>query len=167
VRNIRRQLTLFVQQADAEGIEHVRSRFNPRQFELIKSHVTLCREDEIENINQVLNNLLTLNQKPISITFAKVMRLDNDRGVLMPSSNDNDEFYALRQNVLKGLVETVKKHEPHITLMHPRNSVCTDEIFKEIEKVNLPTLLYFKTIYLIEQFNGGEWRTLRSFELME
>ena len=53
--NIRRQLTLFVEQKDAETIEKVRQEFNPKQFELIKSHVTLCREDEIQNLEQVIS----------------------------------------------------------------------------------------------------------------
>ena len=47
---MRRQLTLFVKKEDAETIEQIRQAFNPRQFELIKSHVTLCREDEIQNL---------------------------------------------------------------------------------------------------------------------
>jgi hypothetical protein len=54
--NIRRQLTLFVEQKDAEIIERVRQEFNPIQFNLIKSHVTLCREDEIQNLEQVISN---------------------------------------------------------------------------------------------------------------
>ena len=56
--NIRRQLTLFVGEKDAITIEQIRQKFNPLQFKLIKSHVTLCREDEIENLEQVIENFL-------------------------------------------------------------------------------------------------------------
>ena len=55
---MRRQLTLFVDPKDAINIEQVRNEFNPRQFEIIKAHVTLCREDEIQDLERVMTNLL-------------------------------------------------------------------------------------------------------------
>ena len=39
------QLTLFIEENEAETIEQIRKEFNPEQYELIKAHVTLCRED--------------------------------------------------------------------------------------------------------------------------
>ena len=163
----KRQLTLFVQKNDAPHIEDVRSKFNPRQSELINSHVTLCREDEIEDIGKVLHNLTQLNQKTINIKFGQVTRFDNGKGVLIPATTENEEFQELRQKVLKGVVDKPRRQEPHITLMHPRNSNCTDKIFVAIEKANLPTQLNFKTISLIEQVNGGQWTVLKTFDLTE
>jgi len=49
---IRRQLTLFIDQGDAQIIEMIRAEFNPLQHQLIKSHVTLCREDELNRLKQ-------------------------------------------------------------------------------------------------------------------
>jgi len=49
--------------------------------------------------------------------------------------------------------------------MHPRNSTCTDKIFEEIEQVNLPSQLIFKSISLIEQVDGGQWETLKTFKI--
>jgi hypothetical protein len=74
---MRRQLTLFVQKNDAKNIEDIRCKFDPVQSRLINSHVTLCREDEIENIDQVLHNLTHLEQKKINIKFGQVARFNN------------------------------------------------------------------------------------------
>ncbi len=162
--NIRRQLTLFVDPKDAETIEQVRQQFNPVQFELIKSHVTLCRENEIENLDQVISNLLVLSKTEIVIEFAKAARFENGKGVLLPANNDYREFQELRRKVLAGLTNNPRIQEPHITLMHPRNSTCTDRIFLQIEKRNLPTKLKFNKISLIEQQDGGQWKILNEYE---
>jgi hypothetical protein len=163
--NIRRQLTLFVDPKDAETIEQVRREFNPVQFGLIRSHVTLCREDEIQNLEQVISNLLSLAQEEIGIEFGKPTRFDNGKGLFLPATTDNADFQELRRQVLNGLNNNLKKQEPHITLMHPRNTTCTDDIFQRIEKVSLPTKLKFKRISLIEQVNAGQWKILQEFEL--
>lgn len=117
-------------------IEQIRQEFNPRQFELIKAHVTLCREDELENLEQVLSNLLMLvqTQEKFYIEFGKVARFDNGKGLFLPATNDNIQFENLRRQVLNGLIDHPRKQEAHITLMHPRNSTCTDHIFELVEK---------------------------------
>ena len=53
---VRRQLTLFLTEQN-QIIEEIRATYNPKQFELIKAHVTLCREDEIEdNLEEIIRN---------------------------------------------------------------------------------------------------------------
>jgi 2'-5' RNA ligase len=165
--NIRRQLTLFVEPTDAVIIEQIRQKFNPRQFEIIKAHVTLCREDEIENLEKVTSNLFLLIQKQqnIIIEFGKVARFDSEKGLFLPAINDNKEFEYLRRKILFGLYDNPRNQKPHITLMHPRNSTCTDKIYKQVEEKNFPTKLEFKKISLIEQENGGQWKTLQEFNL--
>lgn len=162
---IRRQLTLFINKESSYEIEAIRKQFNPIQQELIDSHVTLCREDEIEDLNALLNNLDQLNVTEITINFGQAERFDNGAGVLLPSFGDNNEFHLLRSKVLEGLCVPIRRHEPHITLMHPRNSNCTNEIFSIIRNVHLPAQLTFDTISLIEQVNGGKWQILKSYKL--
>ncbi|MEO8404396.1 MAG: 2'-5' RNA ligase family protein [Chitinophagaceae bacterium] len=164
---IRRQLTLFIQKNDGQYIEDIRSKFNPLQSELINSHVTLCREDEIEDIGKILYNLTHLNQKEINVKFGQVAKFDNGKGALIPGTAENEEFQELRQKVLKGVGVKPRRHEPHITLMHPRNSNCTDMIFEAIEKAKLPAQLIFNTISLIEQVNGEHWTVVKTFDLSE
>ncbi|RYE55746.1 MAG: 2'-5' RNA ligase family protein [Sphingobacteriales bacterium] len=164
---IRRQLTLFLGKEDAIQIEEIRLKYNPQQRELIDSHVTLCREDEIVNIDKVENNLKKLRHKPIAVDFGQAIRFENGKGVLIPSRDNNEPFQKLRQEILKGLDNNPRKHEPHITLLHPRNATCTDIIFESIARINLPVSFSFKAISLIEQTDGGKWETLKTFDLVE
>jgi hypothetical protein len=164
---MRRQLTLFIGEAEGKSIEKIRKKYNPRQYDLIQSHVTLCREDEIEDFDRVLANLTALNAKAITIRFEQATRIGNGDGVLLPASEGNEEFHELRKQILKGLSGSLRHVAPHITLMHPRNSICTDEIFEQIQNARLPTELQFNTISLIGQINGGKWKIIKIFKLSE
>ncbi|MBC7884327.1 MAG: 2'-5' RNA ligase family protein [Saprospiraceae bacterium] len=162
---IRRQITLFVDESDAGTIEKIRREYNPIQSELIRCHVTLCREDEILKLEQVISNIGRLAVTDVTIEFGKVSRVDNGQGLLLPATGDNEKFQDLRRQILSGIIENPGRHEPHITLMHPRNSTCTDSIFEQVKKVVLPVKLKFKKISFIEQENGGTWKTLQEFDL--
>ena len=163
--NIRIQLTLFISNQN-ELIEKIRAEFNPVQFKLIPAHVTLCRENEIEHIEKVIENIISLAPgNPLRIEFDKVERFDNGKGLLIPAKSENTDFNELRKSILKGLIEFPVDHHPHLTLMHPRNSTCTDEIFNQILNYNLPTELNFDTISLIEQSSGGPWKIKNQFPI--
>jgi hypothetical protein len=163
--NIRRQLTLFIEPNDAYPIERIRQQFNPRQSELIKCHVTLCREEEIDKLEQVITNLSRLTRTEIVIEFGEAVRFDNGKGLLLPGKGDNTGFQDLRRQILCGIITNPRILEPHITLMHPRNSTCTDNIYSLIEKVKLPSKFEFKKVSLIEQQEGEKWRTIQGFKL--
>ena len=79
------QLTLFVEEKDSAAIEQVRSTFNATQYDLIKSHVTLCRENELTELEKVIQNLLTLDQDTIKINFGAAIRFSDGKGLLMPA----------------------------------------------------------------------------------
>jgi hypothetical protein len=162
----RTQLTLFVAEQQAVQLEEIRKTFNPLQYELIKSHVTLCREDELVPIEQVIRNLHGLKQEAITIDFGPVVRFSNGAGVFLPAIGNNQSFHHLRAKVLQGIVDQPRIPEPHVTLMHPRNSTCTDAIFGQILKYTLPSQIQFTKITLIEQENGLKWNVLQEFELV-
>lgn len=161
----RRQLTLFLRDQN-DTIEKIRAEFNPIQQQLIAAHVTLCREDEIEPLALVLQNIkaMLLNQA-ISIEFNPVERFENGKGVLLPAKSNNNDFHELRKKVLNGVNDKPRIHSPHLTLMHPRNSTCTDEIFSKIQHYELPTVLYFDQISLIEQKNNEKWIVIDQFPI--
>jgi 2'-5' RNA ligase len=165
MNNIRRQLTLFLDDQESESIEQIRNKFNPEQYQLIKAHVTLCREDEIEDLTRVLINLEKLSLKPIAIHFENPIRFSEGKGVMLLASDNNNEFQVLRKQILTGIIENPRNHKAHITLMHPRNSECTDEIFEEIEQQVLPRSIEFKKMCLIEQREKSSWVILREFYL--
>jgi 2'-5' RNA ligase len=161
----RRQLTLFVSDNYAIEIERIRQKFDPLQYDSIKCHVTLCREDEILDFEKISLNLKNVNQKAFFINFGKVKRFSQDNGVLLSSIGKNKEFHGLRRKILTGITPNPRNHDPHITLMHPLNSACTDEIYKELEAVKFPTQILFNKISLIEQEEGAKWQILEEFNL--
>lgn len=161
----RQQLTLFVK--DIGIIEEIRKEFNPVQYELISAHVTLCREDEITPISKVLENIKALEyDRPIVINFDSVERFENGKGVWLPASTDNHPFQELRKKILKGVIDNPRQHRPHITLMHPGNSTCTDDIFHSIKQCRLPNRLWFDKVSLIEQKQGGRWTILDEYYII-
>lgn len=161
------QLTLFIDEKQSAAIERIRQKFNPLQYRLIRAHVTLCREDEIESFDNVLYNLTSQVLPKISICFGKVTRFSEGNGVLLPVNDNLHSFRTLRSQVLHGIIEAPRNHEPHITLMHPRNSICTDEIFQQIIKINLPTIITFGKVSLIEQVEQEPWKIIQEFDLNE
>lgn len=161
----RKQLTLFVDELNG-NIEKIRSEFNSAQYGLIAAHVTLCREDEIEELEIVKAHLRSIRLPgPLQMELESVERFAEGNGVLMRGSDKNDSFQELRKLVL-GQRELKKEQSPHITLMHPRNSVCTDEIFDQIQTRALPLKLEFRKISLIEQKSGARWEILETFDIV-
>ncbi len=165
MNNKRTQLTLFIAPPVAEGIENIRKHFNPLQYELIPAHVTLCREEELEQLDKILQCLNTLHHSCITIHFGKPVRFAAGKGLMIPALQNNAPFQQLRYAILKGLFTKIPKQEPHITLMHPRNATCTDELFEQIQDMVLPRSITFNTISLIEQEPGKPWQVRQTFML--
>lgn len=158
---------MFLNKDEATQIEEIRTKYNPLQRQLIDSHVTLCREDELVMIDRVLNNLEKLKHKKIVIEFGQPIRFENGKGVLISGRGINESFQKLRRQILTGTDENPRQHKPHITLLHPRNAICTDTIFNDIASINLPAKLSFPTILLIEQVAGRKWAILQTFDLAQ
>jgi 2'-5' RNA ligase len=161
----RQQLTLFIEKKDSEIIESVRQKYNPIQFSLIKSHIALCREDELLDLGRLVQNLENLNSTNLSINFGNVHRFSEGKGVLIPTCGDQQEIYNLRKQILTGIIAAPRIIDAHITLMHPRNSKCTDTIFEQIKKENFPKQIIFKKISLIEQELNKPWSILQDFKI--
>lgn len=97
---IRKQLTLFLKE-NYEIIEQVRATYNPRQQHLIAAPITLCREDELENLDKVLKKASTIRLKnPIKIVMNSVSRYSDGQGVCITFKTDNSDFESLRSSVL-------------------------------------------------------------------
>lgn len=162
-KTIRKQLTLFIGEPESEIIEKVRGKFNPFQSELIRCHVTLCREHEIDRLDLIKENLNSLTYKKLTIQFGNAVRFNEGKGVLLPANEESSEFQQLRKHILKGIVNDPEKPLPHITLIHPRNAICTDVVFDEITELTFPETITFDRISLIEQVNGKKWNILEEF----
>ncbi|MBK9034875.1 MAG: 2'-5' RNA ligase family protein [Myxococcales bacterium] len=160
----RTQLTLFVDDRDAAALEEVRAEFNPAQHRLIRSHVTLCREDELLELPRIRGNLAAALPS-LALTFGPPRRFADGAGVLLPAIGDPAPFEQLRAAVLAGVTAAPRALAAHITLMHPRNATCTAAVFAQIAARRLPDRLRFGAISLIAQVDGGPWTVLDEFPL--
>ena len=160
----RKQLTLFIEHSN-EIIENIRAHYNSEQSNLIAAHITLCSEDELEPIDIIIERIKSINlNKPLRIELNRVKRFADGKGVLIPASENNEEFKELRKMVLG--TEPNNEQFPHVTLMHSRNSTCNDQIFAEIKKMKIPTELFFTRISLIEQKDGEKWNLVNEYHIV-
>ena len=150
----RRQASLYL--SDHIQIESVRSRYNPIQARLIPAHVTLCREDEVTDWDAFRTRLESLRPFEITLTFGTPVR--DQYFVFLPVCEGFDLYQAFRR---KALMKEARDQTPHLTLIHPRNGTCTDQIFADsAETIISPFRYTFREVMLIEQEDGGVWRVI-------
>lgn len=158
--NHRRQLTLFVPTTSSAEIESVRRRLDPIQAALIAAHVTLCREDELVDLDveAMLERVRTWDAGPIRLGFG-VPRRFSGHGVLLPCEQGTDDFHRLRQWILDD--RGARHHDAHITLAHPRNPRAPTNVDAALAEVPSTLHVTFPSVAVIEQVDGGPWTTMR------
>jgi 2'-5' RNA ligase len=119
---------------------------------------------EVDTIKETLREL---HHRPILIDFDLPLRFSGGSGVLIPSKQKNPEFDNLRKALLSKWTGEPRSHQAHITLIHPRNSKCTDEIFAEISRLEFPNRILFNSISLIEQEDNKPWVVLEEYQLVD
>lgn len=158
---LRRQATLYLPLPHCVQVESLRSRFNRAQFELIRAHVTLCREDEVLEWDELAARLSRM--KTIEVTQEFGMPVRDGNLVLIPAIGSTESFDSLRHSLLAKDGSSPRKSEPHITLIHPRNGTCDDSVFNEITRESQPFAVVFRAVTFIEQLTSGPWRDLATF----
>lgn len=161
----RKQLTLFLDEEASESIEFIRKKYNPEQYKLIKSHITLCREDEIENLEAIQKKLENIEFEKFELHTNGLKRFSKGKGLFIDIKDEKQQFKKLRAIILQNGEVKPREHQAHITLMHPRNSTCDDIKHKEILKIDIPKKFSFSKISLIEQKIGKVWKTLKEYKL--
>ena len=158
----RKQLSMYVPQDAAREIEAVRSVVDPIQSSLIPAHVTLCREDELDDLAAVQARLRSAPFKPLTLRFGKPVAF-SAHGLLLECVEGEGRFRALRQYLLAS--SPVRDQKPHITLAHPRNPRSRGNSLSNA--LTLPDVIEvtFASIYLIEQEAGKPWQLLDEYEL--
>ena len=142
-------------------LEMLRTQFNPIQARLIPAHVTLCREDEVADWKDLESRIQAALPIGITLNFGSAVRDGNL--VYLPVVSGVEEFDSLRHRLLGQEGTTPRKQTPHITIIHPRNGICTDDAFAEISARLQSFTVTLREISLIEQTNGGPWRKLAHF----
>lgn len=149
----RRQATLFLY--GCEHIETIRNQYNPVQAALIHPHVTLCREDEVVNWDCLKCKAERACPFELNVQFGKPVR-EGDL-VYLPMTENALAFDKLRHELLTEDGLAPRQHVAHLTLIHPRNGRCTDELFDDLWMMLQPFEATFSEIALIEQSDGGPW----------
>jgi 2'-5' RNA ligase len=151
---IRRQVSMYL--SGVPDIVALRFRYNRAQAELIPPHVTLCREDEVDDWSALQIRIREILPVHVTLGFGGPVRKENL--VYLPAITGTRQFDELRSKLLSANGREPRKHSPHITIIHPRNGICTDEIFEEIALRIRPFAAAFRAISLIEQSDGGPWK---------
>ncbi|XZE43280.1 hypothetical protein SH467x_002835 [Pirellulaceae bacterium SH467] len=152
----RRQASLFL--PDLFQIEAIRFRYNPIQARLIPAHVTLCREDEVTDWDAFQARLESLVPMAITLTFGAPVRENNF--VFLPVLDGLSNYHDFRRAILPNEARNLI---PHVTLIHPRNGICTDPIFADVSATIISPIQYtFREVRIIEQEAGGVWRVIAS-----
>ncbi len=148
--SIRRQASLYL--TEVPNVEAMRWRFNSLQAQLIPAHVTLCREDEVDDWDLMRERIRAIKDFELTLNFGEPAREENF--VYLPIVDGMDRFHDLRQLLLDGVP---RRSMPHLTIIHPRNGTCDVETFQEIRSKITPFQHTFREIQLIQQHAGEAW----------
>lgn len=154
----RRQATLYLPPPYSAAIDRLRAIYNPAQHALIRAHVTLCREDEVEDWSVLERRLLAIAPVTIPLAFAMPVRAGDL--VYVPTIGSIQAFDQVRSHLLARPGVAVRQHEPHITLVHPRNGSCSEETFAALLQGYSPFDATFREVTLIGQVDNGPWMDL-------
>ena len=155
----RRQLTLFVPSPVSATLERIRQELDPVQARLIRAHVTLCREDELDGVgfDDVRERLRRQSMSELALRFGPA-RIFAGHGVLLPCVGGEALFHQLRAGAL-GRAE-IRVQEAHITLAHPRNPRAPANNAAHVAALETLATISFGTVSLIEQEPGQPWDVL-------
>ena len=163
--SVRRQLSMFVPDGVEVDFEVFRRTLDPVQSLLIPAHVTLCREDELNQISEseLRRRLSQAPVKPITLHFGKPETFGG-HGILLNCIDRASDFHLLREHVLGS--KTIIEQRPHITLAHPKNSKSHGNSLANALRLPEGISITFPAIQLIEQHGVQPWEMLQQFKLL-
>lgn len=155
----RRQLTLFVTEPWRSRLDALRQVLDPLQASLIPAHVTLCREDEIEQLDKasIAGRARSWPYGPLSVTFGRPQRFGG-HGALLPCEQGSDQFQRLRQWLLQD--QGAREHGAHLTLAHPRNPESAGNNNAALDTCPPVLQLQFASVAVIEQHGSSPWKVI-------
>lgn len=159
------QLSLYVPTSSAEILEATRRLLDPIQCSLIPAHVTLCREEDLQDLN--LANLVSIiassGAGPMSLKFGSP-QVFQEHGVLLPCIEGEEEFQELRCRLLGS--RSVRRQAPHITLAHPRNSCSPHNKPSNLGAVPSGLVITFSEVRYIMQEAAMPWQVIATYPLL-
>lgn len=152
----RRQASLFLD--GFPHLEKLRRDFNPAQARLIPAHLTLCREDEVDDWDRLQARILSLLPIQLELEFGLPVREGNF--VYLPIRSGAAAWDELRYRLLDCGNGPPRNQLPHLTLIHPRNGICTDQALAAIQRECEVFSTTFRSIRIIEQTGELPWQTI-------
>ncbi|WP_196138709.1 2'-5' RNA ligase family protein [Aliikangiella sp. G2MR2-5] len=162
MQSSRKQLSMYASGDYIGKIETVRKLVDPIQFRLIPAHITLCREDELKDLNHINKRLSQINFPTLKIRFAKAKRFGS-HGLMMECIEGERDFLQIREFILEST--QIRRQIPHVTLAHPRNNKASSNSLTNTFILPENLELEFPTIHLIEQINSEPWHVLSTYDL--
>ncbi len=158
----RKQLSMYVPPDAAVEIEAVRRVADPIQSELLPAHVTLCREDELDDLESVRARLCSPPFGPLTLRFGRPVAFSG-HGILLECVGGEGQFRALREYLLAS--SSIRDQLPHITLAHPRNPKSSGNLLSNASALPQVIEVTFPSVCLIVQEGNKPWQLLENFEL--
>jgi hypothetical protein len=160
------QLSLFVPPSSAERLEQARHLLDPVQAKLIPAHVTLCREDELQDIDLATLGSIVASPGagPICLKFGGP-EVFQGHGVLLPCIEGEEGFHEARCRILGS--RRARRHAPHITLAHPRNPRSPQNSPANFGAIQAGLVITFAEIQHILQEAAMPWQVIATHALFE
>jgi 2'-5' RNA ligase superfamily len=160
------QLSLYVPSSSAVILEEARRLLDPIQANLIAAHVTLCREDELNDFEiATLGSIIDASSAgPITLKFGGP-EVFQGHGVLLPCIDGDEEFHELRCRLLGS--RTVRRHAPHITIAHPRNPRSAQNEPPNLSALQTDLVIRFAEVRYILQEAAMPWQVIAKHPLRE
>jgi hypothetical protein len=138
----------------APWVEPLRQELDPVQRALIAAHVTLCREDEVVDLDVTVLRDRLARATPLALSFGPAQRFGG-HGVLLPCIEGAAAFQQLRVQALG--TRAIREPEPHLTLAHPRNAHARGNEDWRLAEIAVPLRLVFREVALIEHYSTDPW----------
>ncbi len=174
--HIRRQLSLFVPPPMGAQLDQCRAILDPVQANLIASHVTLCRDDELLEMTSIVERLHQVSRNahqgvfPLSLSFGAARRGDG-HGIFLDCVDGEAAYQRLRQLLLLppstpiSAPPQVRRMAPRITLAHPRNPWTEANLSLDFSTLPQHFSIEFSRIAWIEQHPNCAWHVVQEFQL--
>jgi hypothetical protein len=160
----RSQLSLYLPPSVSPQVEAVRQLLDPIQAGLIPAHVTLCREDELLNVEPItMKSKLAESEGALTLAFGPPDRF-YEHGMLLPCVAGEPEFEALRRWVLGRAYG--RRQSPHITLAHPRNPKASTNNPANAAALSGGLVVTFTSVNHIQQSSSQPWQVLEQYTLL-
>ena len=116
----------------------------------------------MDNWQDLAQRLTDLKSFELSLSFSKLVHEGN---LVYAKPDEPNGFQHLRALLLAREGFAPRIHDPHITLVHPRNGVADGKLFEQIRGCFKPFVCSLPVVTFIEQNGVEPWNDHQSFQI--